>query len=124
MVPFVGVDLFNFKGAPENRWYCWSWYEYGKYPHYLQGFIHVRWLALGFLNHQQDHIHQTIQPKQLLELLLYFLHWKYWSCSHNLRGLVVEVLSNLVKKFSQIFRLKSSENDDSNARKKYEGPPQ
>ena len=27
-----------------------SWY--GKYLHYLQGFIHVRWLALGFLNHQ------------------------------------------------------------------------
>ena len=28
-----------------------SWY--GKSPHYLQGFIHLRWLGMGFLNHQQ-----------------------------------------------------------------------
>ena len=27
--------------------------EVGKYPIYLQGFIDPRWLALGFLNHQQ-----------------------------------------------------------------------
>ena len=31
------------------------------YPHYLQGFIYARWLAFGFLNHQQS---LTPRPSQ------------------------------------------------------------
>ena len=27
--------------------------EIGSLSHYLQGFMHPKWLALGFLNHQQ-----------------------------------------------------------------------
>ena len=36
---------------------CTTWY--GKYPVILQGFIHVRWLGMGFLNHQQ---YQSLGP--------------------------------------------------------------
>ena len=30
--------------------------EVGRLSHYLKGFIHPKWLALGFLNHQQYHL--------------------------------------------------------------------
>ena len=44
--------LWCFIPAKTMEPYCWwktSWYV----SHYVQGFIHPRWLGMGFLNHQQ-----------------------------------------------------------------------
>ena len=56
---YVGFNKFRTSTASETHAYCW-WkksgvhqLEVGSLAHYLQDFIHPRWLALGFLNHQQ-----------------------------------------------------------------------
>ena len=70
-----------------------------------------------FANSSMAFIHNSPSNRKLLELLhLYFLHWKYWSCSHNLRGLVVELLSIICRGRVDSLRSKNkkmkSENDD------------
>ena len=48
--------------------------SYGETTIVLQGFIHLRWLALGFLNHQQDHFYSKGQKiKSHLEEVIWDL---------------------------------------------------